>query len=284
MGTYNVIMTCRNSEKVIEAAVMSVFSQTVKPEYAVIVDDGSTDDTPTILKDIQSRNKKVYVITNPDFGYDIGRVAVNWNSAIKLAKELGLQQTDYHMISTDDTQYEHQYAEKIMKYMDSDPYLAIASGKYDSGTTSKPHGAGRFVKNSFFLSVHGYYPEKMGYESVILYTALQNHLKYSVIHEARYLHTRLLGSDHHFYEFGASMRTLGYHPIFAFSRFIKYFLLGKPVGRLGALCMLYYYLTYKPKDEGYDSMYDPQLRKFIRAMQLRRIKRYMGLGKSRRVE
>lgn len=280
MGTYNVIMTCRNSEKDIGAAILSLINQSIKPEYVVVIDDGSTDNTPAILKEIKSINNNVYVITNPDLGYDIGRVVVNWNRAIKLAKELNLQQTDYHMISSDDTQYEHQYAEKIMKYMDSDPLIAIASGKYDNGVPSKPRGAGRFVRNSFFLSVHGYYPEKMGFESVILYSALQNRLKYSVIHEARYVHTRLLGSNHHFYDWGASMRTLGYHPIFAFSRFIKYFLFGKPIGRLGALRMLYYYLSYKPKDEGYDSMYDPKLRKFIRVMQLKRIKRYIGLGHS----
>lgn len=94
-------------------------------EYVVVIDDGSTDNTPVILKEIESINNNVYVITNPDLGYDIGRVVVNWNRAIKLARGLNLQQTDYHLISTDDTQYEHRYAEKIMKRMDSDPLLAI---------------------------------------------------------------------------------------------------------------------------------------------------------------
>ncbi|SRR6266540_3832471 len=281
MGSYNVIITCRNSERDIEQAIMSLINQSIKPEYIIVVDDGSTDKTPNILNEISSKNDTVHVITNPDLGYDIGRVVENWNKALGLARQLGLKATRYHMISTDDTQYEKQYCEKIMNYMDSDDSIAIASGNYGSDSSIAPHGAGRFISNLFFSSSLGSYPQKMGYESAVLYLALENGWRYLVIPEARFVHTRKLGSDHHFYEFGASMRTLGYHPIFAFGRFIKCLFSGKPIGRLGAIYMLYHYLSYKPKDEGYDSMYDPQFRKSIRRIQLMRIKRYIGLGRSK---
>jgi hypothetical protein len=36
--------------------------------------------------------------------------------------------------------------------------------------------------------------------------------------------------------------------------------------------MLYYYLFYKPKEEGYDSMYPKDMRRFVRKMQYKRIK------------
>jgi glycosyltransferase involved in cell wall biosynthesis len=277
MGTYSVILTCRNSEKGIQQAIMSLINQDTKPEYIIVVDDGSKDKTPVMLKEFQSKNDNLYVITNPDLGYDIGRVVANWNKALRLSKELDLKPTDYHMISTDDTQYEKDYADTIMKYMDVDPSIAIASGNYDKIDYTMPHGAGRFIRNSFFFSFHGYYPEKMGYESVILYTAFQKCLKFRLIPEARFLHTRELGSGHHFYEFGASMRTLGYHPLFALGRFVKYFSSGKPIGRLGAIHMLYHYLSYKPKQEGYDSMHDAEIRKDIRMAQAKRIRRYIGL-------
>jgi len=277
VGTYHVIMTCRNSEKFLGAAILSIINQSIKPEYVIIIDDGSTDNTPAILKEIKSRYRNVSIITNPDFGYDIGRVVFSWNKAIKLAKELNLPKTDYHMISSDDVRYEFEYAEKILKYMDSDPLITIASGEYNNDNSSKPRGSGRFIRNSFLFSVHGYYPERVGYESAILYSALKNRLKYLVIPEAHYVHSRQLGVNHHFHDWGQSMRSLGYHPIFAFSRFVKYFLLGRPIGRLGALRMFYYYLSFKPKDEGYYSMYDSELRRFVRLMQLKRIKGYIGL-------
>ena len=280
MGNFNVIFTCRNSEKILKPSLTSIIEQSIKPKYIIVVDDGSTDNTPNILKQIQIRNNNIYIITNPDRGYNIGRVVLNWNKALRLAKQLNLETTDYHLIAPDDAQYEHNYCKKIMRYMDSDSSIAIASGNYDDMKCITPQGAGRFIRNSFFTSVHGYYPERMGYETVLLYSAIQNHLKYIVVPEAQFIHSRELGTNHNFYEFGASMKTLGYHPLFVLARFAKYFCSGKPIGRLGSAYMLYHYLSYKPKEEGYDSMFDNETRKFIRRIQTKRMMGHLGLDKS----
>lgn len=168
MGSYYAIVTCRNSENEIENAIISLLKQTTRPKYVIVVDDGSTDGTSKILEELKSKDDRLYLITNPDLGYDIGRVVKNWNSAISLARKLNLEKTDYHMISTDDTHYEDSYAEKIMNKMDADTNIAISSGNYDTNSYATPHGAGRFVRNSFFEEFLGLYPEKMGYESVIL--------------------------------------------------------------------------------------------------------------------
>jgi hypothetical protein len=117
----------------------------------------------------------------------------------------------------------------------------------------------------------------MGYESVILQMSLYHGFKNLVNNDARFSHTRKLGTNHHFYEFGASMRTLGYHPLFVLGRFMQCFLTGKPIGRMGAIQMLYHYLSYKPKQVGYDSMYDPEIRQAIRIRQKTRIKQIFRL-------
>lgn len=277
MGSYYAIVTCRNSENEIESAINSLLRQTIKPRYIIVVDDGSTDNTHDILEGLKLKNDNIHVITNPDLGYNIGRVVKNWNNAINLARDLNLEVTDYHMISTDDTHYEEFYAEKIMHDMDSDNRIAVSSGNYDNNSYTTPHGAGRFVRNSFFNNVLGRYPEKMGYESVILQMSLYHGFKNVVNNDARFSHTRQLGANHHFYEFGASMRTLGYHPLFVLGRFIQCFLTGRPIGRIGAIRMLYYYLSYRPKQQGYDSMYDLEIRKAIRIRQKTRIKQIFGL-------
>jgi hypothetical protein len=203
----------------------------------------------------------------------------NWNKALKFAKKLKLKSTDYHMIAPDDAEYEENYCQKIIRQMDSDQSIVIASGNYDMNDYTMPRGAGRLIRNSFFFSLYSYYPEKMGYETIIFYSALQNNFKYKVIPEARFVHTRTLGSNHHFYEFGASMRTLGYHPVFVLGRFFKYLISGKPIGRFGSIHMLYYYLSYKPKEKGYDSMFDGETRKNIRRIQTKRIMLYIGMNK-----
>jgi glycosyltransferase involved in cell wall biosynthesis len=271
-------VTCRNSENEIESAINSLLRQTIKPRYIIVVDDGSTDNTHDILEGLKLKNDNIHVITNPDLGYNIGRVVKNWNNAINLARDLNLEVTDYHMISTDDTHYEQLYAEKIMHDMDSDNRIAVSSGNYDNNSYATPHGAGRFVRNSFFNNALGRYPEKMGYESVILQMSLYHGFKNVVNNDARFSHTRQLGANHHFYEFGASMRTLGYHPLFVLGRFMQCFLTGRPIGRIGAIRMLYYYLSYRPKQQGYDSMYDLEIRKAIRIRQKTRIKQIFGIS------
>ena len=277
MGSYFAIVTCRNSENEIENAIISLLKQKIVPKYIIVVDDGSTDGTNRILERLKCSNDRLYLITNPDLGYDIGRVVKNWNSAICLARKLGLEKTDYHMISTDDTHYEESYSEKIIHKMDSDDKIAISSGNYDDNSYSTPHGAGRFVRNSFFEEFLDLYPEKMGYESVILQMSLYHGFKNLVDNNARFSHTRQLGANHHFYEFGASMRTLGYDPLFVLGRFVHCFVTGRPMGRMGALQMLYHYLSYNPKQVGYDSMYDPEIRKAIRTRQRMRIMQILRL-------
>jgi glycosyltransferase involved in cell wall biosynthesis len=278
VGSYYVIVTCRNSENEIESAINSLLRQSIEPRYIIVVDDGSTDNTHDILEGLKLKNDNIHVITNPDLGYNIGRVVNNWNNAINLARDLNLEVTDYHLISTDDTHYEQLYAEKIMHDMDNDNRIAVSSGNYDNNSYATPHGAGRFVRNSFFNNVLGRYPEKMGYESVILQMSLYHGFKNVVNNDARFSHTRQLGANHHFYEFGASMRTLGYHPLFVLGRFMQCFLTGRPIGRIGAIRMLYYYLSYRPKQQGYDSMYDLEIRKAIRIRQKTRIKQIFGIS------
>lgn len=275
LGSYCAIVTCINSEDNIRASINSLIDQTLKPHYIIVVNDGSTDRTSEILKEIQKEWAGLHVITHPNLGYDIKRVVKNWNEAIKFIRDNGLQKVDYHLIATDDSIYSKNYAQKITEYMDLNPNVAIASGNYTKYEPLMPHGAGRFVRNSFFENTcwHGYYPEQMGYESAILYEANHRGYAYYVLNDARFEHIKSLGKTHKFIEFGASMHTLGYHPIFAFARFLKYFTTGNVTGRIGALYMLYYYLTYKPKSEGYDSMYDEKIRRYIRKRQVDRLKK-----------
>jgi glycosyltransferase involved in cell wall biosynthesis len=277
LGSYFVIVTCRNSENNIEEALHSLKAQTIPPSYVIVIDDGSKDRTADILRQLQSGWPSLHVITNPDLGYNIARVVSNWNKAIQYARDHNLPTVDYHMIGTDDTVYERDYAEKMLRHLDADKKMAIASGNYEDKDAIAPHGGGRFVRMEFFDRHHGLYPEKMGYESLVLYSAVRHGYAFKVFNDARFEHTRPLGKNHHFYEFGASMRTLGYHPLFALGRFFLYFASGKPTGRLGAVYMLYYYLSYKPKDAGYDSMHDGEMRQYIRDYQFARIKKKLGV-------
>jgi glycosyltransferase involved in cell wall biosynthesis len=273
MGTYFAIVTCRDSEDNIRDSLTSLKNQTLLPQYVIVVDDGSTDKTSEILTQIGQDWHSLHVITHNDLGYDISRVVRNWNEAITYSRSKELPHTTYHMIATDDTTYSSAYAKQLVDFMDKNSDIAIASGNYTKYVPEKPHGAGRFVRNTFFEQTHwgGLYPELMGYESAILYESERLGYRYAIVTIAKYQHSRPLGKHHKFYEFGASMKTLGYHPAFVWGRFAKYLATGEVTGRIGAFNMLYYYFTYKPKTVGYDRLYDDQLRKFVREIQKRRM-------------
>jgi len=272
-GTYFVIVTCRNSELTIKDALVSLEEQTVRPNYIIVIDDGSTDKTRYILEEMKRLWTNLFIITNPDLGYDISRVSRNWNKAIIFAEEQNLGTTDYHLIATDDTIYPRDYAEKVLGDLSSKPNKVIASGQYSDYRIAFPTGAGRFIRNSFFYNTYweGRYPEQIGYEAAIVYQAALEGYKYCVIENAKYNHVRPLGKKHRFYEFSGGMKVLGYHPLFVAARFLSYFITGKFTGRIGAIRMLYYYITFKPTNQGYNGLYHPQLREFVRKRQLKKI-------------
>ena len=90
-GSYFVLITCRNSQETIRKSLTSIKEQTVNPEYVIVINDGSTDNTKNILDDMQKDWPILYVITNPDLGYDISRVARNLNSAINSLERRAFQ-------------------------------------------------------------------------------------------------------------------------------------------------------------------------------------------------
>jgi glycosyltransferase involved in cell wall biosynthesis len=290
LSSYFAIVTCRNSEANIKDALNSLKEQTIKAEYIIVINDGSTDKTDEIIINIRkqwensSNSISLYVITHQDLGYDIKRLVRNWNEAIELTRDKDLQKTDYHMIATDDSVYSKDYAQSVIEYMDSNPNVAIASGNYTNYNPVIPSGAGRFVRNSFFETTcwKGFYPQQVGCETAIIYEANRRGYECVVLNNLRFSHTRPLGMYHKYYAFGVSMRTLGYHPIFAFARFLKYFVTGKIIGRMGACYMLYFYLTFRPKSEGYYSMYSNEIRQYVRTKQIDRFKKLCLTGSTRK--
>lgn len=106
----------------------SVLAQTVPPAKWVIVDDGSTDDTPTILRDYAAAHDMIEVITRLDRGqravgpgvieafYEgLAQIAVaNFPYLCKLDLDLDLPQ---------------RYFEELIQRMEAEPQMGSCSGK-----------------------------------------------------------------------------------------------------------------------------------------------------------
>lgn len=58
----DIVMPAYNAAATVREAVQSLLSQTMRDLRVVVVDDGSTDDTPAILADMAARDARVHVI------------------------------------------------------------------------------------------------------------------------------------------------------------------------------------------------------------------------------
>jgi glycosyltransferase involved in cell wall biosynthesis len=66
--TFSIIMPVYNEEKYIRDAIDSILAQTETDWEAILVDDGSTDTTPTILDDYAIKDKRIRVFHKPNGG------------------------------------------------------------------------------------------------------------------------------------------------------------------------------------------------------------------------
>ena len=64
--SYVIISPCRNEAEFMRSTLNSVVNQSVKPSKWIIVDDGSTDDTPQILQQYANQYSFIEIVTRND--------------------------------------------------------------------------------------------------------------------------------------------------------------------------------------------------------------------------
>ncbi|MBE0437651.1 MAG: glycosyltransferase, partial [Methylomicrobium sp.] len=64
----SIIMPCYNAEKCIETSIDSVYRQTFKDFELIVVNDGSTDDSLSILQKLADSYSELRVIDQPNKG------------------------------------------------------------------------------------------------------------------------------------------------------------------------------------------------------------------------
>ena len=268
-GSYYNIFCVRDSEKSIDKVMKSLLNQTVPPDEIIVVDDGSTDGTSEILESSQKEFPNIITVyKTQNKTRDYSRIPTLWNMCLK-------KDYYFHMIGAGDVSYEKTYAEKLLAKFDNDPNLVIASGDFEPTIGKSPHGAGRFVRQSFFFKYYDKYPEIMGYESEILHRALIKGYEMKIFNDVKMEHHEKLGGKHNFEEFGRSMKALGYHPAYVIGRCFLEFVKNNNVGRKGAINMFWKYITYKPQAKGYFSQFPEEIRKEISDYQSKKIQQFL---------
>ena len=67
--SFLIISPCRNEAAYMRRTLDSMVAQTLKPTLWVIVDDGSTDETPAILAEYADQHDWIRVVPKPDRGH-----------------------------------------------------------------------------------------------------------------------------------------------------------------------------------------------------------------------
>ena len=167
---YALISPCRNEAAYMRQTLDSVIGQTVRPAKWVIVDDGSTDETPQILLEYRAKYNWIEVVTRKDRGQrSVGPGVIEAFYA------------GYETISPDDYAYvckldldlrlPPRYFEILMQRMTENSHIATCSGKAyiekDGHLIDERHGDDmslgmtKFYRVSCFNEIGGFVREVM---------------------------------------------------------------------------------------------------------------------------
>jgi poly-beta-1,6-N-acetyl-D-glucosamine synthase len=125
---YVLISPCRDEATYMRRTLDSVASQTVVPTLWVVVDDGSTDETPAILQEYAAKLPYLRVVRRTDRG----RRAVGPGviEAFKAGLEtIDLASFDYLCKLDLDLDLPPRYFERLMERMEEEPRIGTTSGK-----------------------------------------------------------------------------------------------------------------------------------------------------------
>ncbi|MFX1507337.1 MAG: glycosyltransferase family 2 protein [Promethearchaeota archaeon] len=222
---YAVLMCARNEGKIIAKSLDRILNLTIKPNYIVVVDDGSSDNTPEILNQYKEKHG-IIVLTREDRGYSAVSSSVMANVYNTGLRFLRKKEWEFLFIVPADMRLPKDYAEKLINRMEG---YGVASGHPDRPELMKsfnpdhPIGGGRMIRREIFDFMGGLYPLNFDYESSVIHCA--RYLGYDVGHfeDIKYSIDRISGKGHptKYIEWGRAMKDANYHPFYLLGRSIK---------------------------------------------------------------
>ncbi len=204
---YLLITPCRDEQDYLPVTIQTVASQTILPACWVIVDDGSTDRTPQILREAAAKYPFIKLVQRKDRGERaVGPGVIQaFNDGLEA---VDLDEFDYLCKLDGDLELPPRYFERLMEEMERDPSLGAVSGKmflrHDDGSMEHErrgddHAAGpsKFYRRACFERIGGFVP-MVGWDGIDGHMCrLNGWAARSILDdEIKVVHLRQMGSSH----------------------------------------------------------------------------------------
>jgi glycosyltransferase involved in cell wall biosynthesis len=231
--SYVLVTPARNEEALIEKTIQSVIAQTVLPTKWAIVNDGSTDNTASIVSRYAANHPWIELVNLPahrDRSF-AGKVHA-FNAGLERVKNL-----DYEVIGNldSDLSFDADYCEFLLTKFEEDPTLGVAGtifrehGGYSSASDSfegQNHVAGgcQLFRRRCFEEIGGYVPNRAGgIDWIAVTTARMMGWKTQSFREKSFFHYRSLGTAERSllastFSYGEKDYYLGGHPLWEIFR------------------------------------------------------------------
>ncbi len=125
---YLLISPCRDEADYLAITIESVAAQSVRPTKWLIVDDGSTDETPRILARAAEKYPFIQVVRRDDRGQrSVGPGVID--AFYHGLSHVNLDDYDYVCKLDTDLEFKPRYFERALEHFEQDPWLGTISGK-----------------------------------------------------------------------------------------------------------------------------------------------------------
>jgi len=173
LPSYVIVTPVRDEARYVAQTVESVIAQTHRPARWVIVDDGSTDETPEIIRACSRGVNWISVVSTRSQQRNLGSAEI-----VAFAKGLSTIKDsafDYLVKLDGDVRLDRDYFRDVLERMSSEPRWGIASGVYCEERDGKwvpvtmpayhAAGASKVVRRECYEEIGGFVPHK-GWDTV----------------------------------------------------------------------------------------------------------------------
>ncbi|WP_144637157.1 glycosyltransferase [Bordetella genomosp. 13] len=281
-----IISPVRDEAKYLRLTMDSIVAQTLRPVEWILVDDGSSDATPDIVREYAAKYDFIRLVPRENRGFrKLGGGVI---AAFNYGKER-IRHTDYqYIVKLDgDMSFGPRYLERMMAMFATDAKLAAVSGKvyreedgrYIEESHIEEQVAGQFklYRRDAFESIGGFV-EHLAWDGIDVHQSRFKGWRTLSFYDpdAWLWHHRIMGSsDRSIYvgrmRWGRANWYMSYHPLYALAAGVNR-MREKPYV-IGGLLIIAGYLQGAIK--GLPQYADPEFRRKLRAWQMQRLRGWL---------